>query len=316
MGRRDLVLLTDHSSTEGTRDAMATAVRRLTGREPVLVDARCFMTDDADGLGGTGRIEADDAAGDGAVRLEAQGRAVTTDTVVVYEIPPHRRPAFADVQRRLRAYGVRSLGTDAEAWRAATEKDRTVACFTRDGVPHMPTIALSRPSPEAAGAAFERLGGDVWARPCVGMGGDDVFHVTTRAQLDAAARYYADLGADWLIAEDARNFTADGQRHQFRVVVLGGRVLRATEHVQSDPDAPCNEVRGAVSTLLEVDELPPGIADLAVSATKSLGLPFAGVDLAAESGGVVFEVNVHPAFGRNNGVDQVAVPYVAAHLED
>ncbi|MFF3108154.1 RimK family alpha-L-glutamate ligase [Kitasatospora sp. NPDC057904] len=312
MSRREFVLLTDHGSTEGTRDAMATAVRRLTGREPVLVDARHFMTDDADGLGGTGRIE---AGGNGLVRLEADGRAVTTDTVVVYEIPPHRRPAFAHCQRLLRVHGVRSLGTDAAAWRAATEKDVTVACFTRDGVPHMPTIALSRPSPAAAAEAFERLGGDVWARPCVGMGGDDVFHVTTRAQLDAAARHYAALGADWLIAGDARNFTADGQRHQYRVVVLGGRVLRATEHVQADPDAPCNEVQGAVSTLLEVDELPPGIADLAVSATKSLGLPFAGVDLAAESGGVVFEVNVHPAFGRNRGVDQVAVPYVAAHLE-
>ncbi|MGW2249958.1 ATP-grasp domain-containing protein [Kitasatospora sp. NPDC001660] len=311
MGRRDIVLLTDHSSTEGTRDAMATAVRRLTGREPVLVDARHFMTDGADGCGGTGRIEVE---GVGAVRLEAGGRVVTTDTVVVYEIPPHRRRAFAHCQRLLRAHGVRSLGTDAEAWRAATEKDVTVACFTRDGVPHMPTVALSRPSPEAAAEAFERLGGDVWARPCVGMGGDDVFHVTTHAQLAAAAQHYAGFGADWLIAGDARNFTADGQRHQYRVVVLGGRVVRATEHVQPDADAPCNECRGAVSTLLEADGLPPGLAELAVSATKSLGLPFAGVDLAAESGGVVFEVNVHPAFGRTRGVDQVAVPYVAAHL--
>ncbi|WP_045692329.1 ATP-grasp domain-containing protein [Streptomyces rubellomurinus] len=308
MGRRDLVLLTDHSSTEGTRDAMAAAVRRLTGREPVHLDARHFMTDGT----GTGRIEAD---GDGLARLEAEGRVVTTDTVVVYEIPPHRRPAFAHCQRRLRASGVRSLGTDAEAWRAATEKDRTVACFDRDGVPHMPTITLpSRPSPEAAAAAFERLGGDVWARPCVGMGGDDVFHVTTHAQLAAAARHYAGLDTAWLIARDARNFTPDGQRHQYRVVVLGGRVVRAVEHVQADPDAPCNECQGAVSALLEVDELPPGLAELAVSATKSLGLPLAGVDLAAESGGVVFEVNVHPAFGHDRGVEQIAVPYVAAHL--
>ncbi|MGW2377931.1 ATP-grasp domain-containing protein [Kitasatospora sp. NPDC001683] len=312
MGRRDLVLLTDHSSTEGTRDAMATAARRLTGREPVLVDARHFMTDGTDGSrDATGRIE---AVGEGTVRLEAEGRVVTTDTVVVYEIPPHRRPAFARCQWQLRAAGVRSLGTDVEAWRAATEKDRTVERFTRDGVPHMPTITLSRPGPEAATQAFERLGGDVWARPCVGMGGDDVFHVTTHAQLAAAARHYANLGADWLIAQDARNFTADGRRHQYRVVVLGGRVVRATEHVQADPDAPCNECRGAVSTLLETDEIPPGIPELAIQATKSLGLPLAGVDLAAESGGVVFEVNVHPAFGTR-GVEQIALPYVAAHLQ-
>ncbi|MEU4582123.1 alpha-L-glutamate ligase [Kitasatospora aureofaciens] len=311
MSRRDLVLLTDHSSTEGTREAMAVAARRLTGREPVQLDARHFMTDGTGSAACTGRIE---AVGDGTVRLEAEGRVVTTDAVVVYEIPPHRRPAFAHCQRLLRASGVRSLGTDVEAWRTATEKDRTVERFTRDGVPHMPTITLSRPTPEAAAEAFARLGGDVWARPCVGMGGNDVFHVTDHAQLAAAARHYADLGQDWLIARDARNFTADGRRHQYRVVVLDGRAVRAVEHVQPDPDAPCNECQGASSTTLEIDELPPGIAELAILATKSLGLPLAGVDLAAESGGVVFEVNVHPAFGRTRGVDQIAAPYVAAHL--
>ncbi|MQS17820.1 alpha-L-glutamate ligase [Streptomyces kaniharaensis] len=310
MGRRDLVLLTDHSSIEGSREVMATAVRTVTGGAPVLLDARHFMTAGADLPPGTGRIE---AGGAGGVRLEADGHVVTTDTVVVYEIPPHRRRAFAHCQRLLRAHGVRSLGADARAWRAATEKDVTVACFTRDGIPHMPTITLSGPSPEAAAEAFERLGGDVWARPCVGMGGDDVFHVTTRAQLAAAARHYADYGADWLIARDARNFTADGRRHQYRVVVLGGRVVRAVEHVQPDPDAPCNESRGAACIMLHIDELPSGLGELAVAAAKSLGLPLAGVDLAAESGGVVFEVNVHPAFGRR-GLEQVAVPYVAAHL--
>ncbi|SOB78994.1 ATP-grasp domain-containing protein [Streptomyces sp. 1331.2] len=284
---------------------LATAARTLTGREPVQLDARHFMT------GGSGRIEADDG---GRVRLLADGRAVTADAVVVYEIPPHRRRAFEDSQLMLRKCGARSLGTDAEAWRAATEKDATVARFHRDGVPQMPSVALSRPSLQAAAGAFERLGGDVWARPCVGMGGEDVFHVTTHAQLAAAASHYARAGADWLIARDARNFLPDGRRHQYRVVVLHGRVVRAVEHVQADPDAPCNECRGAVSTLLEEHELPDGLAELAISAAASLGLDLAGVDLAAESGGVVFEVNVHPAFGRG-ALEQVALPYVAAHLD-
>jgi glutathione synthase/RimK-type ligase-like ATP-grasp enzyme len=45
-----------------------------------------------------------------------------------------------------------------------------------------------------------------------------------------------------------------------------------------------------------------------------MGLPLAGVDLAAENGGVVFEVNVHPMFGSVRGLQTVAVPYVQAHL--
>nr|BFD95392.1 hypothetical protein KitaXyl93_67520 [Kitasatospora sp. Xyl93] len=283
---------------------LAAAARTLIGREPVQLDARHFMT------GGNGLIEADDAGG---IRLTGGGRTATAETVIVYEIPPHRRRAFEDCQRRLRGFGARSLGTDAAAWRAATEKDLTVARFVRDGVPHMPSIALSEPSPEDAAEAFAALGGDVWARPCVGMGGDDVFHITTGAQLDAAARHYAQTKADWLLARDARNFLPDGRRHQYRVVVLNGRVVRAVEHVQADPDAPCNESRGAVSTLLDYTELPDGLAESAVAAATSLGLDLAGVDLAAESGGVVFEVNVHPAFGLR-GLEQVALPYVAAHL--
>ncbi|MFF3006125.1 RimK family alpha-L-glutamate ligase [Kitasatospora sp. NPDC057940] len=305
MGRRELVLLTDHSSTEGSRDVLVAAARALTGRAPVLFDARHFMT------GGGGRIRPD---GEGGLRLEVDGRSVAADAVVVYEIPPHRRRDFAPFQRLLGAHGARSLGTDVQAWRSATEKDLTVARFTRDGVAHMPTVSLSRPSPRAAAEAFDRLGGDVWARPCVGMGGDDVFHVTTHAQLASAARHYERDGADWLIARDARNFTPDGRRHQYRVVVLDGRVVRVVEHVQADPDAPCNESRGAVSAPLATAELPRGLADLAIRAVACLGLPLAGVDLAAESGGVVFEVNVHPAFGRG-ALEQVAVPYVAAHLD-
>ncbi|MFJ6135474.1 RimK family alpha-L-glutamate ligase [Kitasatospora sp. NPDC092286] len=307
MPRSELVLMTDHSSTEGSRETLATAARMLTGRAPVLLDARHFMR------GGTGRIG---PAADGGLRLEvpAEGLAVTADTVLVYEIPPHKRRAFEACQQRLRAYGARSLGTDTDGWRAATEKDRTVERFSRDGIAHMPTIALSRPTPEAAVDAFDRLGGDVWARPTVGMGGNDVFHVTTRDQLTAAADHYVASGADWLIARDAGNFNADGRRHQYRVVVLGGRVVRAVEHVQPDPDAPCNEIQGAVSTLLEDGELPAGLAELAVSATKSLGLPLGGVDLGAENGGVVFEVNVHPVFGSVGGLETVALPYTAAHL--
>ncbi|MEV7773522.1 hypothetical protein [Kitasatospora sp. NPDC086791] len=134
------------------------------------------------------------------------------------------------------------------------------------------------------------------------------------AQLAAAAEFYDLAGTGRLIARDARNFGPDGRRHQYRIVVLGGQVLRAVEHVQPDPDAPCNECQGAVSTRLDPNDLPTGLAELAVSAAKSLGLPFAGVDLAAESGGVVFEVNVHPAFGADRGLETVAIPYVAAHL--
>jgi len=303
---QEIVLITDHGSTEGSRATLVAAVEMLTGQPPVLIDARHFMT------GGCGRVD----GVDGVLRLEVpdEDLVVMASAVLVYEIPPGARRSFEAFQRRLRHHKAACLGDDADAWRAATDKDLTVRRFTRDGVAHMETVSLSHPSRASATEAFERLGRDVWARPTVGMGGKDVFHITTAVQLSEAAGYYAASGQDWLIARDARNFNADGQRHQFRAVVLDGRVVRVVEHIQADPHAPCNEAQGAVSTVLAIDELPAGLQGLAISATRSLGLTLAGVDLAAESGGVVFEVNVHPAFGSVRGLETVAIPYVQAHL--
>jgi ribosomal protein S6--L-glutamate ligase len=121
-------------------------------------------------------------------------------------------------------------------------------------------------------------------------------------------------GQDWLVSRDARNMDPTGRRHQFRVVVLHDQVLRVCEHVQADPDAPCNESRGAVSTVVPIDDFPPEFSQLAVSATRSLGLPFGGVDLTIENGGVVFEVNVHPVLDVPGGVETLAIPFVRAHL--
>jgi glutathione synthase/RimK-type ligase-like ATP-grasp enzyme len=201
-----------------------------------------------------------------------------------------------------------------DAWQAATDKHQTVVRFRRDGIPHMETIALCRPDPDSALDAFTRLGRDVWARPRTGAGGKDVFHVTTIEHLHDARRHYAASGQDWLVSRDARNMGHDGRRHQFRVVVLHDRVLRVSEHVQSDPDAPRNESRGAVCTTVPVDDFPPEFAQLAISATRSLGLPFGGVDLAIENGGVVFEVNVHPVIDVPGGLETLAIPLIQAHL--
>ncbi|WP_229853131.1 ATP-grasp domain-containing protein [Streptomyces albospinus] len=298
--------MTDHGSLEGSRSALAAAVELLTGRPPVLIDARHFMT------GGTGRTHLVDAG----VRFEVppEGQTVTPSAVLIYEIQPPERRGFAPFQRLLRRHGVTSLGTDASAWRTATEKNLTVERFAQHGIPHMETISLSRPSSQRAAAAFEKLGRNVWARPVLGTCGNDVFHITTPEQLRTVISHYAHSEQDWLMSRDAENFNSDGLRHQFRVSVLHGRPLQACEHVQADPDSPCNEAQGAGCTPLPIDDLPAELCKLAVSATESMGLPFAGVDLAVENGGVVFEVNVHPMLGSVHPAESVAVPYVEAHL--
>jgi glutathione synthase/RimK-type ligase-like ATP-grasp enzyme len=234
--------------------------------------------------------------------------------LIIYEIPPVERRRLVAFQRQLSLQRPLTFGVDPDAWRNATDKRRTVECFHRDGIPHMETIALCDPDLGTALDAFERLGRDVWARPSVGAGGTDVFHLTTGKQLHAALRRYAASDQDWLLSRDAGNINKDGRRHHFRVVVLHDRVLRVCEHVQADPDAPCNESRGAASTVLPTKDLPSQYHCLAVAATRSLGLPFGGVDLATENGGAVFEVNVHPMLDVPAGLETVAIPFVEAHL--
>jgi glutathione synthase/RimK-type ligase-like ATP-grasp enzyme len=300
-----IALITDHSSAEGSRDYLAQAIRSCTGEDAVLIDARNFMA------GGNGRVE----RVPGGVRITAplNGCSIRSSIVVIYEIPPEARRRFREFQETLRSHGVVSLGADPESWRLATEKGLTVRTFVEHGIPHMETEVLENPSFERALRSFRRLGENVWARPAVGMGGHDVFHIDSAAGLRSAHAYYGD--SDWLMSRDALNFNAEGKRHQYRVVVLDGAVMQVCEHVQDDPDSPCNESQGAVATLLPRTEWPAELCQLAVSATKSVGLRFSGVDLALEAGGVVFEVNVHPAFASWPLAETTLVPYVRAHLQ-
>jgi glutathione synthase/RimK-type ligase-like ATP-grasp enzyme len=301
-----IVLVTDHSSAEGSEAVVAAAVELLTGTPPILIDARHFMP------GGSGW--ADVEGGTLRLKVPSEDLIVRPSGVLIYDIAPTERRLFGRFRRLLARYGAVSLDADRDSWRNATEKDRTVRRFLRDGIRHMETISLRRPSQPEVLEAFERLGKNVWARPTIGSGGRDVFHITGHDELYDAFDYYAKSEFDWLLSRDAKNFNQDHRRHQFRIVVLGHRVLRICEHVQADPDAPCNEAQGAVSTILREDEIGPGLLQLAVSATKSLGLPFGGVDLAVENDGVVFEVNVHPVLDVPGGLESVAVPWVEAHL--
>ncbi|MET8831657.1 alpha-L-glutamate ligase [Streptomyces sp. NPDC004610] len=305
MSRPCVALVTDPTSPEGCGDVLAEAVERLTGLPPVRIDSRHFAT------GGTGRA----VPSGNRLRLIVPGEPteVEPDVVVLYEIPPHARHTLADFQHLLDRHDMVTLGTGVDAWRTATEKNLTVERFQRDGIAHMETTVLSRPSPQEAAAAFGKLGGDVWARPVIGTGGYDTFHVTDLDRLEYVSGFYAERGTDWMLSRDAGNITADGMRHQFRVFVLHGRVVHAREHLQPEPDQPCNTSQGATAVFIEPAELDPRLTELAVAATASMGLPFAGVDLAIEQGGVVFEVNVQPAFIPGE-LHKAAVPYIEAHL--
>lgn len=300
-----VVIVSDHSSQEGSVGALSAAVKHLLGVSPVLLNARHFMN------GGSGCVTS--ARDNLMLHIPAENLVVAPSQVLIYEIPPERRREFVNFQHTLRQFGSNSPCLDVESWRNATEKDRTVACFRRDGIPHMETITLRRPGPEAVIESFESLDRDVWTRPTVGKGGDDVFHVATREQVHHAARHYAEIGQSWQMCRDAMNFDEQGNRHTYRIIVLEDQPLVAVEHVQRDSDSPCNEAKGAISTQLPLCDVPCALIPLAVAAVRSTGLRFGGVDLARENP-VVFEVNVHPVIERH--LESVAIPWVRAEVTE
>ena len=304
----DVVVMTDPSSEEGSRPLLKRAVEMVSGEPPVFVDARCFYD------GGRGRLRK--KGGNFMLEAPELGLPVKPSMVVIYEIKPEDRCRFVSFQAKLAESRVASLGAQAQAWKNATQKDCMVARFGECSIPQMASIVLNRPTFDVAADAFKQLGSDVWTRPTIGCGGNDVFHVMNTRDLHAALDHYAAAGMDWLCTRDAGNFDRQGRRHQFRVVVLGDRVLRVCEHIQDNPDVPCNEMQGAVSTLLPPEALPSAMRSLAIRATRSLGLPFGGVDLAVENGGVVFEVNVHPVIDVPQGLETLAIPYVEAHFAE
>ncbi|MGH8572353.1 MAG: ATP-grasp domain-containing protein, partial [Gammaproteobacteria bacterium] len=98
--------------------------------------------------GGNGRATVER----GALRLNvpSEDLVVTPEVLVVYEIPPAERRRFETFQRTLLSAGSTCLGTDVDAWRAATDKHQTIVRFLRDGIPHMETIALYCSDPDSA----------------------------------------------------------------------------------------------------------------------------------------------------------------------
>ncbi|CAM5668467.1 hypothetical protein SGLAM104S_01124 [Streptomyces glaucescens] len=203
--------------------------------------------------------------------------------VVLYEIPPHRRRSLA---RFSGCWNGTTSSPSAPGPPPGARPPRRTAPWSGSAATASPTWRPPRcpAAPHEAAAAFDKLGRDTWALPAVGTGGDDTFHITTEEQLEHAAAYYAERGTDWLLSRDAAT-SAHGRRHQFRVFVLHGQVVHAREHIQPEPDTPCNTCQGATPVHIAPADLPAPLARLAVAATASVGLPFAGVDLAIEHGG-------------------------------
>jgi RimK family alpha-L-glutamate ligase len=185
---------------------------------------------------------------------------------------------------QLEARGVRLLN-GASALLSAHDKLLTARLLRSAGLPHPRTARLTRARDAAP------LGYPVVAKPRFGSWGRDVELCFDEAEL---GRYLASsLKKPWgrpgAVVQELVPAGCD-----LRVVVAGGRVVGCAVR-----RARMGEWRTNVALGAHID---PGVADssaseLAVSATRILGLDLAGVDLIATAGGyVVIEVNAAVEF--------------------
>jgi ribosomal protein S6--L-glutamate ligase len=237
--------------------------------------------------------------------------------------PEGREPALADVSAvlprvgnwrpdstlavlsALQRSGVSALN-DAGAIRTGRDHWLTACALASAGLPHPETLAGSEP--EALAASARTLGGF----PCVvklrrSRRGVGVIRCFGAAELEAV------LDSLWRLGEEpvVQRFCLPGGVSR-RVLVLENEVLGATEHRAGESEFRANAARGAEVRSVVLDM---GLADLAVSAARVVGLGFAGVDLIPDGERwLVGEVNPSPGwkhFAAATGVP-VAERLVAA----
>lgn len=204
----------------------------------------------------------------------------------------------------LRGLAVPSLN-EPEAIRTGRDHWRTSCALAAAGLPHPATLTGADPEALAATAAA------VLGFPCVvkqrhSRRGVGVIACANAAELDAV------LDSLWRIGDEVvvQRFCPPGGVSR-RLLVLRGEVLGAAEHRAPAGEFRANAARGATVRAVAADER---VRDLAVCATRVVGLEFAGVDLFPDGERwIVGEVNPSPGwthFARATGVP------VAARLVD
>jgi RimK family alpha-L-glutamate ligase len=185
--------------------------------------------------------------------------------------------------------GVCSLN-DGAAIRTGRDHWLTACALASERLPHPETVAGAEPEVLAAAA------GALCGFPCVvklrrSRRGVGVIRCAGAAELEAV------LDALWRLGEEpvVQRFCPPGGVSR-RVLVLEEETLGATEHTAAAGEFRANASRGAGVCAVEA---PQALLDLAVRATRAVGLGFAGVDLIPDGERwLVGEVNPSPGWSH------------------
>ena len=179
----------------------------------------------------------------------------------------------------------------------AVDKFYTSALMHEAGLPTVDTVVCER---AADAMAAVREFGDAVIKPIFGSMGHGIVRVSDP---DVAFRVVKTLETTRAVFYVQRAIDHGGR--DYRLFVIGGRVLAAIERRAAEGDWRSNVARGAVASAFEP---PAAWQDLAVRAAAAIGADYAGVDLLQGPDGTVYvlEINGIPGWEglqRATGVD-------------
>jgi len=186
----------------------------------------------------------------------------------------------------------------------AVDKFYTSALLQEAGLPTVETVVCER---AADAMAAVREFGDAVIKPIFGSMGHGIVRVSDP---DVAFRVAKTLETTRAVFYVQRAIDHGGR--DYRLFVIGGRVLAAIERRAAGGDWRSNVARGATAVAFEA---PPAWQELAARAAAAVGADYAGVDLLQGPDGQVYvlEVNGIPGW---RGLQHATGVDVAATIVD
>jgi RimK family alpha-L-glutamate ligase len=211
-----------------------------------------------------------------------------------------------DALHWLEARGIPVINSP-KAIERAVDKSYTSALLANAGLPTPRTVVCERAA--EAMAAVRELG-DVVIKPIFGSMGHGLVRVSDPDTAFRIVKALETMRAVFYVQE-----AIDHGGRDYRLFVVGGRVLGAIERRAADGDWRTNVARGAVASACDV---PDEWREMAVRAAAAIEADYAGVDLLQGPDGrvVVLEVNGIPGWeGLQQATGLDVAGAVVAHLE-
>jgi ribosomal protein S6--L-glutamate ligase len=212
------------------------------------------------------------------------------------------------VVRQFDMMGVPVLNT-AIAIARSRDKLRAMQLLTKKDI-DVPRTVCAR-TPDSVAAALSFIGGT----PAIvklqqGAQGIGTMIADSEQAVTSLLETLWAMGQDIILQE----YIAESKGRDYRAIVVGGRVIAAMRRQAKGGEFRSNLHRGGLGVRVD---LPPRYRQVAVAATKVMGLEVAGVDmLEAREGPKILEINSSPGLEgveRASGVDVAGA--IIAHAE-